>query len=188
MECHEKWEWEEGTEVGNIQRLVGLQALCPACHKVKHLGLTELREGEIGLEKAKAQLMMVNKWDIETTNSYINAMFEQWEERSRKKWKVEWRDFDREVSEILGKRMARGGGGFYRSNRVKQNELKIAAEKVLRKAVEEEMDKARKGVYGSAGVLNGGFTPKNILYFEDEKEKSKEIKTKKIGRVLKLED
>lgn len=35
VECHERWEYDERKRV---QKLVGLIALCPRCHEVKHFG------------------------------------------------------------------------------------------------------------------------------------------------------
>lgn len=38
VECHETWEYDEKQ---GIQKLIGLIALCPSCHEVKHVGLEE---------------------------------------------------------------------------------------------------------------------------------------------------
>lgn len=36
VECHEIWDYDEKTK---LQKLVRFIALCPNCHKVKHIGL-----------------------------------------------------------------------------------------------------------------------------------------------------
>src|SRR5260221_7272932 len=42
IECHEVWHYDDNN---HIQQLVRLIALCPACHRVKHIGLTTKRGG-----------------------------------------------------------------------------------------------------------------------------------------------
>ena len=51
-----------------MQLLMRLQALCPRCHRVKHLG----RTASIGYgEQACAWLARVNGWDAATTERYV---------------------------------------------------------------------------------------------------------------------
>ncbi len=37
VECHEIWSYDD---TAKLQKLAGLIALCPACHRVKHIGRT----------------------------------------------------------------------------------------------------------------------------------------------------
>lgn len=57
-DCHELWSFEiHGNRF--VQRLSGLVALCPNCHRCQHVGLAETR-GE--LELVRSQLARVNGW------------------------------------------------------------------------------------------------------------------------------
>ena len=80
VECNEIWEYDDQNKV---QKLVGLVALCELCHKVKHLGLTELQgQKEIALRHMAA----VNKWDEDACLQYVKKCFDKWQERSRFEW------------------------------------------------------------------------------------------------------
>jgi hypothetical protein len=83
VECHERWEYDEGR---GIQRLVGLIALCPGCHAVKHLGRT-MAEG--GYDAAVEHLMRVNGWGREVTHRYVDYVFALWERRSGMAWRLD---------------------------------------------------------------------------------------------------
>lgn len=88
VECHEIWNFDDAT---GVQSLVGLTALCPACHEVKHIGLAELNGR---FDQARKHLMKVNgmnKWDAD---GYIAQAFDAWENRSRIEWELDisWLD------------------------------------------------------------------------------------------------
>lgn len=80
VECHEVWLYDDERQV---QKLLRLQALCPTCHGIKHLGRTIARGKE---EMALYWLGKVNGWDQPTTLWYVDAVFKQWAERSRVEW------------------------------------------------------------------------------------------------------
>lgn len=83
VECHERWRYDEETK---IQHLEGLIALCPACHRVKHMG----RSMSIGRgEEALAHLMKVNGWSESDANHYVEAVFETWSRRSSENWTLD---------------------------------------------------------------------------------------------------
>ena len=83
VECHERWEYNEETKV---QHLIGLIALCPSCHEVKHIG----RAGAVGRGKQAMQhLMKVNRWSLQEASDYINDAFETWNRRSREEWSLD---------------------------------------------------------------------------------------------------
>jgi hypothetical protein len=70
VECHEIWHYDDENE---IQTLVGLIALCPSCHEVKHIG----RAMAMGnLERAIDHLCRVNGWQPEHAGTYIDAPVE----------------------------------------------------------------------------------------------------------------
>lgn len=83
LDCHEKWEYvkKEG-----VQRLVGLVALCPACHQVKHIGLAQIRGKE---DVAQLHMMKVNEISRLECIALIKQAFNVWAERSKMKWKLD---------------------------------------------------------------------------------------------------
>jgi len=83
VECHEMWHYDDDK---HIQTLVGLIALCPSCHAVKHIGLSGL-QGK-GAE-AEAHLARVNGWTKEETATYLEQVWHIWEKRSRYEWRLD---------------------------------------------------------------------------------------------------
>jgi hypothetical protein len=83
VECHEIFAYDDER---HVQKLIRLIALCPACHEVKHIGLTGLRgKGN----SAKAHLAKVNNWSLEDAELYIEGCFEMWHRRSCHQWKLD---------------------------------------------------------------------------------------------------
>lgn len=97
VECHEVWSYDDTKQ---IQKLVGMVALCPACHQVKHFGLAQIKgKGEVALQ----HLMQVNQWTQKRAEKHIKESFERWAERSKKKWKLDishLSDYGIDVAEI----------------------------------------------------------------------------------------
>lgn len=83
VECHEVWEYNEETQV---QKLVRLIALCPACHEVKHLGLASLNGR---FKEAVSHLMNVNNWSVSKTQDYLDEVQEDYERRSELDWNLD---------------------------------------------------------------------------------------------------
>ena len=85
VEAHEVWEYEiKMPRV--VQRLVGLIALCPACHEVKHIGRAEA----IGrLRPAVAHLKKVNGWTEEHAMDHLETAFAVWNVRSELPWELD---------------------------------------------------------------------------------------------------
>ena len=88
VECHELWEYDDSK---HTQTLVGLTALCPRCHEVKHFGCAELRG--VG-DRAKEWLKQINGWDEEQASAYIRKVFAEWERRCLFEWRqdLSWLD------------------------------------------------------------------------------------------------
>lgn len=83
VECHECWLYDDNE---HIQTLICLDALCPMCHRVKHLG----RSIATGYrELACGWLARVNGWDAATTEWYVARVYEQWRERSQHEWTLD---------------------------------------------------------------------------------------------------
>lgn len=80
VECHEIWHYDDENL---IQTLIGLQALCPSCHEVKHMGLAESRGRG---ESAREHLARVNEWSSEDVGYYLEDAFEKHAARSTKTW------------------------------------------------------------------------------------------------------
>lgn len=83
LDCHEVWDYDDAKQ---IQKLIGMVALCKNCHRVKHFGLAQIR-GKA--EKAFQHLMQVNRWSQKQADKHIKQSFEQWADRSQKKWKLD---------------------------------------------------------------------------------------------------
>ena len=83
VECHEIWNYDDDK---HIQTLVGLMALCPSCHEVKHRGLANVKgRGEI----ADQHLAEVNQWTMQKTQQYIEEQFQVWKKRSQDEWELD---------------------------------------------------------------------------------------------------
>jgi len=77
VECHEIWHYDDKK---HIQMLVGLTALCPSCHAVKHIGLSGIRgKGK----EVEAHLAQINGWSKQETVAYLKKVWHTWEVRSR---------------------------------------------------------------------------------------------------------
>jgi hypothetical protein len=83
VECHEMWHYDDEE---HIQKLVGLIALCPACHEVKHMGFATMSgRGDI----AAQHLAAVNGWTPVEADRYIHEQFTVWEERNKYEWRLD---------------------------------------------------------------------------------------------------
>lgn len=86
VECHEIWDYTlEGPNL-HIQRLVGLEALCPRCHEVKHIGRAiATGNGPRAIE----HLARVNGISLEDSEEHAMEAYYVWEERSKHPWKLD---------------------------------------------------------------------------------------------------
>jgi hypothetical protein len=83
VECHERWEYDD---VNHVQKLVGLEALCPYCHEVRHIG----RAMAVGTaDRAMIHLDRVNEWTPEQTTAHVTEAFRVWRERSLHQWTLD---------------------------------------------------------------------------------------------------
>lgn len=83
VECHERWEYKPQLK---RQRLIGLIALCPPCHEVKHMGFAI---GQGYGERALRHLMQVNDLSREAAQAYMLAAFDEWAVRTKEAWEVD---------------------------------------------------------------------------------------------------
>lgn len=89
VECHEIWEYDD---INHIQLLKGLIALCPKCHQVKHIGLSQVQGY---FRSALAHLQKVNNITEVEAKEYIAECFSKWESRSKFEWTIDYSYLDR---------------------------------------------------------------------------------------------
>jgi len=83
VECHERWEYDDET---NTQRLIGVIALCPFCHQVKHIG----RALRVGAGRQALQwLANINEWTQQEVEAYIAFAFAIQQVRSVASWTLD---------------------------------------------------------------------------------------------------
>ena len=83
VECHEIWDYDD---IYKKQTLKGLIALCPYCHKTKHVGLAQINgEENIVLN----QLVKINGISRKEAKEYIDRSFLIWKSRNNFKWELD---------------------------------------------------------------------------------------------------
>jgi len=127
VECHEVWEWDDTAEPG-IQSLIGVQALCPMCHKVKHFGRSEQYDPQFRAERI-IWIANVNDWNFITAKAAVSGCFQQWQERSRKKWLIDYSRAPQEIQEMV-KGVVDGRQGIIRA-RIRDPEAEDAIKKTI---------------------------------------------------------
>jgi len=84
VEIHERYEYDE-TSLPPCQNVVGLIALCPDCHAVKHLARTRLVARQTGdpsiYENALRHLARVNGWDEQRVLAYLAEVQDEFRRR-----------------------------------------------------------------------------------------------------------
>ena len=83
VECHERWKWNE---TGHVQRLIGLIALCPPCHHVKHMGRSLVTDKA---DLAIKHMMEVNDWARAQVDRHLDEAFVTWRRRNVYDWTVD---------------------------------------------------------------------------------------------------
>ena len=86
VECHERWMFDMGA---HKQVLVGLIALCPKCHGVKHIGRTMDVKGPQGMLDAQLHMSRVNGWSLGQSDIYIQDAFRTYHHLSQFQWEVD---------------------------------------------------------------------------------------------------
>lgn len=85
VECHEVWEYDDKK---NIQKLKKFMSICPLCHQTKHIGLTGSLVHENG-DRAYKRFQVINKLTNKETKLFHDYFWQQWKQRSFKKWKLD---------------------------------------------------------------------------------------------------
>jgi hypothetical protein len=80
LHAHEMWSYDDEK---HIQKLIRPQALCPACHEVKHIGFANIKGRG---QQAIAHLAKINDWTLEQASKYVDEQFKVWSKRSKFRW------------------------------------------------------------------------------------------------------
>jgi hypothetical protein len=83
VECHEIWQYDDDK---HIQKLIGVQALCPLCHQAKHIGFAEV-QGR--LKQTSEHIMKVNQWSKSQFKEHHREASKVWHKRSQHSWVVD---------------------------------------------------------------------------------------------------
>jgi hypothetical protein len=83
VEAHETWNFDDDSLT---QILTGMIALCPMCHATKHYGLARIQGREASILK---HFIKINNIDKAAATTYIDSVFNIWQKRSQKKWKLD---------------------------------------------------------------------------------------------------
>ena len=88
LECYEIWEYDAKK---HIQLLGGFIALCSLCHKVKHIGNTQIlaSQGKLDLESVMEHAVRVNGCSRQEFEAHRRLAFQIWRERSQHTWTVD---------------------------------------------------------------------------------------------------
>lgn len=101
VEAHERWDYNKETK---IQTLLNIEALCPKCHMVTHIGLAEISNKML---EATEHLKKVNNWSDEEVFYELKRASLYWKELNEINWNVnvEWLldkfEFSKETMEKL---------------------------------------------------------------------------------------
>lgn len=86
VEAHEKWSYETAEQGLGYQTLEAIEALCPACHEVKHYGLAQVRGRD---RQARGHLARVNAWSPEEVREHIQREQELFVTRYQAVWDLD---------------------------------------------------------------------------------------------------
>lgn len=94
LNCHEHWAFNDKT---STQKLVALETVCSMCHHVANFGrvLQLAATGHLDLEEVIRHFLKVNGCDRATFEEHSRAAQALFEQRSRKKWRVDFAGYVR---------------------------------------------------------------------------------------------
>lgn len=92
LHAHENWEFDD---VNLIQKLVDIMAICPECHNLYHIFLTQKRilEGEFTQNEIISHFCSVNQSSTETFEIEFKIAMKMYEWRSKQNWVVDFGPF-----------------------------------------------------------------------------------------------
>jgi hypothetical protein len=104
VDCDEIWEYidpnPKDTSLNGKVILKGLNALCPKCHQIKHLGKAYI-DGEF--DEAVLHMANINKWPQAYAYKIAEQAFNEWDFRSKIKWEFDFTWLDQKYGIIVHK-------------------------------------------------------------------------------------
>ena len=90
LEAHETWDFKSGKQI-----LAGIMALCPMCHHVKHWGHSQIlaSHGKLSMKSVEQHFMRINGCSEDEMSRYLDAVYEEWMERSMLEWELDFGNF-----------------------------------------------------------------------------------------------
>ena len=85
LHCHEVWIYDDEN---HIQSLKKLQALCPLCHGIKHIGLSGLQQSGPDMDQLITHFMKVNQCSRADFTRHYQEQMDMHHKRSRYEWDV----------------------------------------------------------------------------------------------------
>ena len=120
LDVHEVWNYSElpsQAEMGSLrddevffgrQTLMGLVGVCKACHACFHPGLAHV-QGK--LDAVRARLAVINGWDLEQVERYLDVLYERTEVFSSIHWRLDLSQIANQVEGlVVSSSWARDGG------------------------------------------------------------------------------
>lgn len=86
VECHEVWHYDDRLRVQTLRQLI---ALCPRCHRVKHLGLALALGQQDRIEESLAWFCSVNQVSPGVALAHIQAVFAEHAGRSSFRYQLD---------------------------------------------------------------------------------------------------
>lgn len=86
VECHEVWHFDDRLRVQRLDRLI---ALCPLCHRVKHMGFTLAQGRADRTEEALAWFCRINDVGPAVAVSHIQSVFAEYQARSQHRYQLD---------------------------------------------------------------------------------------------------
>jgi len=109
--CHEVWQYEESKRRGKAT-LVRIEIICFKCHYVHHFGLAAgvlVDEGRLtkrDIADLRRHFAKVNQCRVQDFDMHLIEAMERWEQRSDKKWTINYGPYADLVREAVEKRSA----------------------------------------------------------------------------------
>ena len=151
LDAHERWHYRDG-----VQKLIGIDGICPACHGVCHFGFSCVQGKEY---EAYGHLMKVNYWTHAKAQEHVDASFDEWEQRSESRWRLDV-SLLKEMQVPLspeGEKMLVHDSGFWTFADALESERTIAES--LRKAEEKRAQMKRNATASTPQPRKKLYTP-----------------------------
>lgn len=82
LEAHERWDYDEATQVQTLKRII---CLCTDCHRTTHFGFAMIN----GDNWVFDFLMEITGMDATAAGKHVDEAFALWEQRSEKTWELD---------------------------------------------------------------------------------------------------